>query len=206
MSCNKKVLIPCITPSLKSPIPSIHVSTSTLGACDAQASLTNYFWSMWEERRTHYHTHMPDLTNQNPYDSRVLHIGRWWWMSCFWAGRFQWDVSLTAAHWESETFFSTLLIFTALLRPAHTSPAAAAVVVFVFFLWARCWQLLCSSHRSKRGSNGLDYDSKRWLWGHCLDAASRESPQPPPPLVSLFLLGPVRHCVSQGPSFLMESR
>lgn len=43
MSCNKKVLIPCITPSLKSPLPSIHVSASTLGGRDAQASLTNYF-------------------------------------------------------------------------------------------------------------------------------------------------------------------
>lgn len=44
MSCNKKVIIPCITPSLKSPCPSVHVSTSTLGDQDTQASLINYFW------------------------------------------------------------------------------------------------------------------------------------------------------------------
>ena len=62
MSCNKKVLIPCITPSLKSPLLSIHVSTSTMGGRDAQASLTNYFWSMWEEKRGWCHTRMQDLT------------------------------------------------------------------------------------------------------------------------------------------------
>lgn len=85
--------------------------------------------------------------------------------------------------------------------------APMSLAVFFFFLWVKCWWIPCSSHRSKRGSNGLDYDSKRWLWGHCLDmAGSSEQPQPLPPLVSLFLFSPVRHCVSSGPSLLMESR
>lgn len=89
MSCNKKVLIPCITPSLKSPLPSIHVSTSTMGGRDAQASLTNYFWSMWEEKRGRYHTRMRDLTKWDGmihmWES-VTHFTRWHWMSCCWAG------------------------------------------------------------------------------------------------------------------------
>lgn len=199
MSCNKKVLIPCITPSLKSPLPSIHVSTSTMGGRDAQASLTNYFWSMWEEKRGRYHTRMRDLTKWDGmihmWES-VTHFTRWHWMSCCWAGGPVWPFPLP-------TFLKSRRQSPSLVFPM----APMSLAVFFFFLWVKCWWIPCSSHRSKRGSNGLDYDSKRWLWGHCLDTAgSSEQPQPLPPLVSLFLFSPVRHCVSSGPSLLMESR
>lgn len=62
------------------------------------------------------------------------------------------------------------------------------------------------SHRNERGSNGPDDDSKRWFWGHCLDALCRELPQPFPPSVAFFLLSPVRHHLFQEPTLLMESR
>lgn len=112
----------------------------------------------------------------------VMHFGRWHWMSCFWAGGF----SGTFPTQQSQSGWH-LLHFPHFKRATHN-----------LFLWFRVsyWLIPRSSHRSKRGSNELDYDSKRWLWGHCLDTASWELPQPLPPFVSLCLFCPVRHSVS----------
>lgn len=88
MSCNKKVLIPYITPRLKSPLPSIHVFTSAMGGRDAQASLTNYFRCMWGKSR-HGITLVCWI-----YDSCVRQCGALWKVTLnvmFLGWRFQWD-------------------------------------------------------------------------------------------------------------------
>lgn len=64
------------------------------------------------------------------------------------------------------------------------------------FLEARCSRILLPPYRNERGSNGPDDDSKRWFWGHCVDTACRELPQPFASFVAFFLLSPVRHPLS----------
>lgn len=77
----------------------------------------------------------------------------------------------------------------------------------MFFSWTTdCWvesSLLC---RIKRGKNGPDHGSERWLEGGFLDTKSWTPPGLLRPPVSFVLFRPIRRRVFQGSSFLLESR
>lgn len=128
-------------------------------------------FGLCERERKHAITFMCWILNKN--SETLWRFRRSFWRSCAWV------IFASVRPGDSET--SSTFHF---LGATHN---LRSVVTDEFHLFP---------HRSKRGSNGLDYDSKRWRWGHCLDTAGWELPQPLPPPVSLFHWSPVRHCVS----------
>lgn len=138
----------------------------------------------------------------------ALHLRGWCWILCSWAAGFgdthiyiYFVLFFFLQQIEQHFFFPRVISALSLLLffPSH-------IDFFWLYFSLRYWWISFSSCRSKRGSNGLDYDSERWLRGHCLDLASWELPQPLPALVFLLHPSPLRHHPSEGPSFLMENR